>query len=72
MIVNIGTGVAPVNIAFSSSRRAASIEHKNLQNSMKTIYKTPSFYIEQNKNPSFYNVRLLNVSQFIARIRDNT
>ena len=28
MIVNMGTGVAPVNIAFSSSRSAASIERK--------------------------------------------
>ena len=32
MIVNIGTGVAPVNIAFSSSRSAALIERKMLQN----------------------------------------
>ena len=32
MIVNIGIGVAPVKIAFSSSRRAASIEYKILQN----------------------------------------
>ena len=31
MIVNIGTGVAPVNIAFSSSRSAALIERKMLQ-----------------------------------------
>ena len=32
MIVNIGSGVAPVNIAFSCSRRAALIERKMLQN----------------------------------------
>ena len=32
MIVNIGTGVAPVNNAFSSSRSAALIERKKLQN----------------------------------------
>ena len=31
-MVNIGTGVAPVNIAFSSSRSAALIERKILQN----------------------------------------
>ena len=31
MIVNIGTGVAPVNIAFPSSRSAALIERKMLQ-----------------------------------------
>ena len=32
VIVNIGTGVAPVNIAFSCSRSAALIERKVLQN----------------------------------------
>ena len=31
MIINIGTGVAPVNIAFSSSKSAALIERKMLQ-----------------------------------------
>ena len=31
MMVNIGTRVAPVNIAFSSSKNAASIERKMLQ-----------------------------------------
>ena len=31
MIVKIGTTVAPVNIAFSSSRNSASIERKMLQ-----------------------------------------
>ena len=31
MMVNIGTRVAPVNIAFSSSRNAALIERKMLQ-----------------------------------------
>ena len=44
MIVNIGTRVAPVNIAFSSSRNAALIERKMLQYNI--IYKTPSLYIE--------------------------
>ena len=37
MIVNIGTGVAPVNIAFSSSRSAALIERKRLQNTILSI-----------------------------------
>ena len=37
MIVNIGTGVAPVNIAFSSSRSAGLIERKMLQNTILTI-----------------------------------
>ena len=37
MIVNIGTGVAPVNIAFSSSRSAALIERKMLQNTKLSI-----------------------------------
>ena len=32
MMVNIGTRVAPVNIAFSSSKNAALIERKVLQN----------------------------------------
>ena len=31
MMVNIATRVAPVNIAFSSSKSAALIEHKTLQ-----------------------------------------
>ena len=37
MIVNIGTGVAPVNIAFSSSRSAALIERKMFQNTILSI-----------------------------------
>ena len=37
MIINNGTGVAPVNIAFSSSRRAALIERKTLQNTTLSI-----------------------------------
>ena len=37
MIVNIGTGVAPVSIAFSSSRSAALIERKMLQNTKLSI-----------------------------------
>ena len=37
MIVNIGTGVAPVNIALSSSRSAALIERKMLQSTTLSI-----------------------------------
>ena len=37
MIVNIGRGVAPLNIAFSSSRSAALIERKMLQNTTISI-----------------------------------
>ena len=37
MIVNIGTGVAPVNISFSISRSAALIERKMLQNTKLSI-----------------------------------
>ena len=37
MIINIGTGVAPVNFAFFSSRSAALIERKMLQNTTLSI-----------------------------------
>ena len=37
MIVNIRTGVAPVNIASSNSRSAALIERKMLQNTTLSI-----------------------------------
>ena len=37
MIVNIGTRVAPVNIAFSSLRNAALIEHEKLQYTTSSI-----------------------------------
>ena len=37
MMVNVGTGVAPVKIAFSSSRSAALIERKLLQNTTLSI-----------------------------------
>ena len=37
MMVNIGTGVAPVNIAFSSSRSVALFERKMLQNTTLSI-----------------------------------
>ena len=37
MMVNSGTGAAPVNIAFSSSRNAALIERKMMQNTTLSI-----------------------------------
>ena len=37
MIINIGTGVAPVNIVFSCSRSAALIERKMLKNTTLSI-----------------------------------
>ena len=37
MMVNIGTRVAPVNIAFSSSKNAASFERKMLQYTILSI-----------------------------------
>ena len=37
MMLNIGTEVAPVNIAFSSSRNVALIECKTLQNTTLAI-----------------------------------
>ena len=46
MMVNIGTGVAPVNISLSSSRSAALIERKMLQKH-NIVYKTLSLYIER-------------------------
>ena len=45
-MVNIGTRVEPVNIAFSSSRNATLNERKVLQYTT-FIYKTPSFYFER-------------------------
>ena len=52
---NSGTRVGPVNIAFYSSGNAALIERKTLQyTSLSIIYKTPSWCIERNKNPSLY------------------
>ena len=55
MMVNIGTGVAPVNNAFSSSKNAALIERKMLH------YTTLSIRLHHctlsEKKPSFYIVR---------------
>ena len=41
MILNIGTGVAPVNFAFSSSRCASLNERKMLQNTTLSIKLQP-------------------------------
>ena len=41
MIINIGTGVVPVNFAFSSSRCASLIERKMLQNTTLSIKRQP-------------------------------
>ena len=68
-MVNIRTRVATVNIAFSSSRNAALTVPKKLQ------YTTLSIKIHHGtlKIPKFlhYQTTLL-VSQYIARIRNNT
>ena len=50
MIVNIGTKIAPVNIAFSISTNASLIERYALRN---IIYKTPSLYPERIKTQVF-------------------
>ena len=55
-MVNIGSIVVPVNIAFSSSKKAALIESKFLQ------YTTLSINLHQctlseSKNPKFFIVR---------------
>ena len=71
MIVNIGTRVAPVNIAFSSSRSAALIERKMLQNTKLSI-KTQSLY-NKRKKPKFPHCQTpWLVFQYIARIKNNT
>ena len=71
MIVNIGTGVAPVNIAFSSSRSAALIERKMLQNTKLSIKLHPKTLSKKKPKYLLCQTSLL-VSQYIARIRNNT
>ena len=56
MMVNIGTRVAPVNIAFSVSRNAALIERRMLQNTTLSI-KLCHCTLSEIKNPKFHNVR---------------
>ena len=55
MMVKIGTRVAPVNIAFSSSRNAAIIERKVLQYTTLSI-KLHHCALSETKNPNFHNV----------------
>ena len=55
-MVNIGTGVAPVNIAFSNSRKAALVERKMLQDTSISL-KYHHCTLREIKNPNFYNVR---------------
>ena len=56
MIVNIGTRIAPVNIAFSSSRNAALIERKILQYTTSSI-NYHHCTLSETKNPNFYKIR---------------
>ena len=56
-MVNMGTRVAPVNIAFSSSRNAALIERKMLQYTTLSIKLHHCTLSEITKNPNFHNVR---------------
>ena len=84
MVVNIGTRVAPVNIAFSSSRNAALIERKMVQ------YTTLSIKLHQctvsEKKPTFFTMsdvlacvsvhcadqRQHSVPDFLTKSIDNT
>ena len=52
MMVNIGTRVAPVNIAFSSSKNSALIESKMLQYTTLSI-KLHHFTLSEIKTPVF-------------------
>ena len=52
MIVDIGTGVAPVNLAFSSSRNAALIERKMLHSTTLCI-KFPHCTVSEIETPFF-------------------
>ena len=56
-MIHIGTRVAPVNIASSSSRSAALIERKMLQYTTLSI-KYHHCTLNETKKPNFYNVRL--------------
>ena len=70
MIINVGTGVAPVNIAFSSSRSAALIERKMLQKTTLSI-KLHHCTLSEIKTQLFTLPTSLLVSQYIAWIRNN-
>ena len=70
-MVNIGTRVAPVTVAFSSSENAASIERKMLQYTTLSI-KYNDCALNEIK-PKFLQCQTsLLLSQYIARIRYNT
>ena len=70
-MVNIATIVAAVNIAFSSSRNAALIERKVLQYT--TLSKRLHHRTLSEKKPKFLHCQTsLIVSQYIARIKNNT
>ena len=65
MMVNIGTRVAPMNVAFSSSRNAALIERKMLQCTALSIKLHQCTWSE--KKPKFSQCQTsLLVSQYIA------
>ena len=71
MMVNIATIVAAVNIAFSSSRNAALIERKVLQYT--TVSKRLPHRTLSETKTKFLNCQTsLIVSQYIARIGNNT
>ena len=71
MMVNIGTRVAPVNIAFSQSRNAAFFERKVLQYTTLSI-KLHHWTFSEKKLKLLHCQALLLSSQYIAWIRNNT
>ena len=71
MMVNIGTRVAPVNIVFPSSRKAALIERKTLQYTTLSVQLHHCVLSEIKTKFSQRQTSVL-VSQYITRIRDNT
>ena len=71
MIENIGAGVAPVNIAFHSSRGLALIERKMFQNTKLSI-KLHHCTSSEKKTKFLHCHTSLVVSQYIARTRNNT
>ena len=70
-MVNIGTRVAPVNIGFSSSRNATLIERKMFHYTTLSI-KLNHCTLNEIKPKFLHCQTSLLVSQYIARIRNNT
>ena len=70
-MVDIGTRVAPVNIAFSSSRNAALIERKVLQYTTLST-KLRHCTLRETKLKFLHRQASRLVSQYIARIKNNT